>query len=310
LKKIYATKGNLNMDFIGELAALATAFFFAMTALIFTTTGRMVGSQVTNRMRLTFALVYLVVLNVILFREPLPFSAASSRWIWLSLSGVIGLALGDAFLFQALVSLGARLGTLLLSLAPIFGSLIAWIFFGEILTGWQIIGIVLALAGIAWVVTSHEEPPDTPRGHTRRGVVFGVLAGLGQAIGLVFSKQGMSGEFSPFQANAIRMLAAVVFIWAWTAFEGQARATVAALREKPQAIRLIALGAVVGPLLGVSASLLAVQHAEVGVASTLMALTPVIILPISHFVFKEKIGWQAILGTVLAIAGVAVLFLA
>jgi drug/metabolite transporter (DMT)-like permease len=298
------------MNFIGELAALSTSFFFAMTALIFTATGRMVGSQVTNRLRLLFALIYLVILNLILFREPLPFSAESSRWIWLSLSGVIGLSLGDAFLFQALVSLGPRLGTLLLSLAPIFGSIIAWIFFGESLTLWQITGIVLALTGIAWVVLSHEEPPNTPHGHTRRGVLFGILAGLGQAIGLVFSKQGMFGDFSPFQANAIRMLAAVIFIWVWTVLEGKTGATIAALREKPRAIPLIALGAVMGPLLGVSASLLAVQHAEVGVASTLMALPPVIILPISYFVFKEKIGWQAILGTVLAIAGVAVLFLA
>ncbi|HEX9330768.1 MAG TPA: DMT family transporter, partial [Anaerolineales bacterium] len=162
------------MNYIGELAALATAFFFAITALIFTSTGRSVGSQVTNRMRLLFALFYLIVLNLILFRQPLPFSADSSRWLWLSLSGIIGLSLGDLFLFQSLVSVGTRLGSLLLSLAPIFGSIIAWVFFGETLTFWQITGIILALAGIAWVVASHQEPPDTPHGHTRRGVIFGI----------------------------------------------------------------------------------------------------------------------------------------
>jgi drug/metabolite transporter (DMT)-like permease len=136
------------MNLIGEIAALATSFFFAMTAIIFTKTGRMVGSQVTNRMRLLFALTYLVIINIILFHEPLPFSADSSRWIWLSLSGIIGLSLGDAFLFQAFVSIGPRLGTLLLSLAPIFGSIIAWVFFGETLAPLQITGIVLALSGI------------------------------------------------------------------------------------------------------------------------------------------------------------------
>ncbi|MDD2921890.1 MAG: DMT family transporter [Anaerolineales bacterium] len=298
------------MKFIGELAGLATSFFFAMTAIIFTMTGRMVGSQVTNRMRLLFALTYLAVLNLILFHEPLPFSAGSSRWMWLSLSGVIGLALGDAFLFQSLVSVGPRLGSLLLSLAPIFGSIIAWIFFGETLTLLQITGIALALAGIGWVVMSHEEPANTPRGHTRRGVMFGVLAGLGQAAGLVLSKQGMAGDFSPFQANAIRMLAAALFIWGWTFIEGQAGGTFASIRKHPQSLRLLALGALIGPVLGVSASLLAVQHAEVGVASTLMALPPVIVLPISYFLFKEKVGWQAIAGTLLAIVGVAVLFLA
>jgi drug/metabolite transporter (DMT)-like permease len=298
------------MKFLGEIAALATAVFFAMTALIFTSTGRSVGSLVTNRMRLLFALAYLIVLNLIAFHEPLPFSAGSSRWLWLSLSGVIGLSLGDAFLFQSFVSVGTRLGSLLLSLAPIFGSIIAWVFFGETLTFWQITGIILALAGIAWVVVSHEEPPDTPHGNTRRGVIFGILAGLGQAVGIVFSKQGMAGNFSPFQANAIRMLAAVLFIWVWTAFRGEAGSTFQELRGKPRILGLLALGAFVGPVLGVTSSLLAIQHIEVGIASTLIALTPVIVLPISYFAFKEKVGWQAILGTVLAIAGVAVLFLA
>jgi len=298
------------LELIGEIAALATSFFFAMTALIFTHTGRMVGSQVTNRVRLTFALIYLMVINAILFREPLPLSADPARWAWLGLSGVIGLSLGDAFFFQALVSVGVRLGTLLLSLAPIFGTLIAWAFFGETLTVLQITGIVLALAGIGWVVLSHREPADTPHGHTRRGVLFGVLAGLGQAVGLVLSKQGLTGDFSPFQANVIRMLTAAVFIWGWTFLEGKAGATVAALREKPRAVSWLALGALVGPVLGVTSSLLAVQHTEVGVASTLMALPPVIVLPVSYFIFKEKIGWQAVAGTVLAIAGVAVLFLA
>src|SRR5512144_2506403 len=98
------------MKFFGEIAALATAFFFAMTALIFTSTGRSVGSQVTHRMRLLFALLYLVILNLILFRQPLPFSADSSRWFCLSISGIIGLSLGDAFLFQSMVSVGTRIG--------------------------------------------------------------------------------------------------------------------------------------------------------------------------------------------------------
>jgi drug/metabolite transporter (DMT)-like permease len=147
------------MNFRGELAALATSFCFALTALIFTSTGRTVGSEVTNRMRLVFAFAYLLILNMILFHELLPFSAESSRWIWLSLSGVIGLSLGDTFFFQSLVSVGSRSGSLLLSLAPIFGSIIAWVFFGETLTPMQIMGIVLALAGIAWVVMRTRNRP-------------------------------------------------------------------------------------------------------------------------------------------------------
>jgi hypothetical protein len=69
------------------------------------------------------------------------------------------------------------------------------------------------------------------------------------------------------------MLAAVIFIWLWAAYDGRVSSTFTSLREKPQVIRLLLLGAFVGPVLAVSLSLLAVQHAEIGVASTLMAWT-------------------------------------
>ncbi len=304
-----ALKGMATMNLMGEIAALVTAFCFALTALIFGATSRMVGSQVTNRVRLVFGLLFLGIVNLVLFREPLPLAAESSHWIWLSLSGVIGLALGDAFLFQSYAAVGPRLGSLFLSSAPIFGSALAWIFFGETLTALEMLGIVLSLTGIGWVVWSHEEPPNTPHGHTARGVLFGLLGALGQAVGLVLSKQGMAGGFDPFRANIIRILAATMLTWLLTFATSQAIPTLMAVRKNPKVIYLLALGAFVGPLLGVSASLLAVQLADIGVASTLMALSPVVVMPISHFVFKEKIGWQAIVGTLLAFAGVGILFL-
>jgi drug/metabolite transporter (DMT)-like permease len=126
---------------------------------------------------------------------------------------------------------------------------------------------------------------------------------------LVLSKQGMLGGLSPFAGNAIRMLAAVAALWGMTFIQGQANSTFKSSRENPGAVKIIALGALIGPVLGVSASLLAVQHAEIGVASTLMALPPVFLLPISYFFFKERFGWQAIAGTLVAMLGVALLFL-
>lgn len=298
------------MNYLGEFAALATSFFFGMTAIIFASTGRSIGSQATNYIRLLFALVYLVGLNLFLFGEPLPFSAQSSQWIWLSLSGVIGLSLGDVFFFQSLISVGPRLGSLLFSLAPVYGSILAWFLFGEILNPVQIMGIVLAMAGSSFVILSYKEPTNTSNGHIKQGVFFGILAGFGQALGLIFAKLGMANDFSPIQGNVIRIVAALVFTSLWTTFSRDKGEISAAFCQKPRVVFLVALGALAGPLMGVSASLFAIQHAEVGVASALMALPPVVVLPVSYFVLKEKIGWQAVAGTLIAIAGVALLFLA
>ncbi len=295
--------------YIGEIAGLLTSIFYALNAVFITRGAKQVGSVISNRTRVIFALAYLMIINLILFHQPLPFNAASDRWTWLSLSGLIGLALGDAFLFQSYLSIGPRIGTLLLSLSTIFGALEAWIFLGESLSTGQIIGIVLTLAGIIWVVFEQSSNTEQAPHHVREGILFGILSAICQATGFVFSKQGLYGNFQPLQGNAIRMLAAALSLWLIALIQREAGQSIETLKANPDAIKQLAIAAFVGPVLGVTFSLLAVQHAEVGVASVLTSLSPIFILPISHFIFKEKLGWQAVAGTILAMIGVAVLFL-
>jgi len=297
------------MIFIGEIAALFTSFCWSISAIGFTKASQQVGSQATNRVRVLLAMLILILINTILYSQPIPLHAGASRWAWLGVSGIIGLSLGDAFLFQAYKEIGARLGLLLLSLAPVFGAAIAWIFFGQALSILQVTAIGITLAGISWVVLAR---PNGTAGNVRkatgRGVLYGVLAALGQATGLVFSQQGMTGSFSPFAGTLIRLFAAAAALWIVAGLQKQVGTTLAAMRTYPASFGWIAFGALFGPVIGVSSSLLAVQHADIGVASTLMALPPIFMLPISYFVFKERFGWRVVAGTILAIAGVALLF--
>lgn len=298
------------MNYIGELAALFTSLCFAGTSVLFTKASQQVGSTVVNRVRVVLALLFLMLLNWVLYGRPLPLDAGAERWFWFGLSGAIGYAIGDAFLFQAFVWIGAQRGMLMMSLAPLISAALGWAFFGEVLTGMQLFGILLTLSGIAWVISRRDSRPASEFKKPLQGVLFGLGAATGQAVGFVLSKQGLTDGFSPIAGNAIRMLAAVIILWGLVLVQGKARRTLDSMRANPRVLGMLSLAAFTGPVLGVTSSLFALQYTQIGIASTLTALPPVFLLPVSWLVFKEKFDPVAVLGTLVAIGGVAVLFLA
>ena len=294
---------------IGELAALGTSIAFSFGSVFLTLAGRRVGSMVLNRTRLLLAILFLGITHWIILGIPVPIYAEPQRWLWLGLSGVVGLILGDVFLFQAFVWIGPRLSMLMMSLVPILAAFLAWIFLGEQM-GWvEIVGVLITLAGVAWVVMERNGSKNAENPNYVRGILYGLGGAIGQAAGLILAKNGLGGEFSPISANIIRMISAAMVLWLITFIQGQARETLQTLTHNRRGLLFIVIGAVFGPFLGVSLSMLAIQRAQVGIASTLMALPPIFLLPISYFVFKERYGWGVILGTLIAISGVAVLFL-
>jgi drug/metabolite transporter (DMT)-like permease len=296
---------------IGELAALGTSFFFSFTSTLFTLAGRQVGAIVVNRMRLLIAMLVLMLIHLVFMGRFLPLDASPEHWIWLGLSGIVGLVFGDIFLFQAFVWIGPRLSMLMMSLAPVIATLLAWFFLDETLSKWQIAGILITISGIGWVVMERggSTRVNSSNPNHWRGILFGLGAAVGQAGGLILAKLGLTGDFNPISANAIRMVAAAALLWGITLIQGKAVETITIIHRNRRAAWFMLIGVVTGPVLGVSLSLLAVQKAEVGVASTLMALPPVFLLPISRLIFKEQFGSRAIIGTIIAIIGVALLFL-
>lgn len=223
--------------FAGELAGLGTALSFAFGATFFTLSGRLVGSAVINRARLLMATMMLFILHTLFFGQPLPLQASGERWWWLGLSGVIGLSLGDAALFQAFVQVGTRLTVLVFSTAPIYAAILGWFFLSEALAPLQILGILVSLAGVLWVVSeqTHDPSDKAARRNYLGGIFFALLGALGQAGGAVTSKLGLGGDFSALSAQVIRMLVGTAAIWTWALLRGQATATIKELREKPRA---------------------------------------------------------------------------
>ncbi|MCK5135126.1 MAG: DMT family transporter [Bacteroidales bacterium] len=271
-------------QYLGEVAALLTAACWTVTAMAFESAGKRVGALSLNLIRLVIGLVFLSIYNAI-FNDGLFPVATDYQWFWLVISGLVGFVLGDLFLFRAFILIGARISMLIMALVPPITALIGWITLGEVLSGMEFLGMVITISGIVLVMATRINNRMKPTGlSVRMGpMVLGVLLALGgavgQAAGLVLSKKGMQ-DMDAFAATQIRIMAGVVgFLIVITLFR----------RWKN----------VYG----------AVQHTDTGIAATLMALTPVMIIPAAIILKKEKIKLLEIIGALISVGGVALFFL-
>lgn len=301
-------------QYIGELSAIGTAIAFAFGSTLFTIAGRAVGSPLVNRTRLVIAVLGVMLVHMLIYGEPIPFDAGFQPWFWLGLSGLVGLALGDAMLFQAFVMVGPRISMLLMALAPVIGAVLAWLFLDESL-GWiAIAGIVITVGGIALVVTERDTStkdkatPDEPRLFFY-GVLLALGGAFGQGGGQVLAKVGLANDFPAFSALMIRLIIATVVIWAIAIAQGKVVSSYHDLKANPRALGMLTVAALIGPILGVWLSLIAVQNAPVGIATALSSLTPIFLIPIAYFVFGDKVTWQALIGTLIAVGGSILLFI-
>ncbi len=291
----------------GEMAALATACCWVVTSLVFARAGQRVGSMSVNYVRLFFAIPMLSVLTLLLRGQAFPVDASSEAWMWLSLSGLIGFVLGDMCLFRAFVLIGPRLASLIMATAPLMTALIGYVILGEALGWTALVGMFLTIGGVAWAVVDRKAIVREYSEQRGLGVLLALGGAFGQALGLVLSKYGM-GDFDAFAATQIRAIAAFV---AWTlivAFAGRKGHVLRTFRDR-LTLRLLAVGAFFGPVLGVGLSLVAVQHTNTGVAASIMSITPILLIPVTVIAFGERVGLGSVLGAMIAVGGVMVLFL-
>ncbi len=300
------------MNFVGEIAALLTAVCWSFNSVVFTMAGKRVGAVTVNALRLWIAVPALFLLHWALFGSPFPFEIEWPRFLYLGISGVIGFVIGDAMLFESFLLIGPRLAMLLALLVPVFSTLLAWLWLGEALRALEIFSMLVTIGGVAWVVAERSAPDTGPALATRRksrlGIWLAVGGAAGQAVGLLFSRMGLTGGYSAISATNVRVSVAGMAMVLIGLFQGKLCTRLAGLKDR-KALLEISAGALTGPVLGVTLSLVAIAHTHIGVASTLMSLTPVLLLPVSHFLFKERITSRAIVGTLVALLGVVMLFL-
>ncbi|MEA3311116.1 MAG: DMT family transporter [candidate division WOR-3 bacterium] len=293
------------MPYLGEIAGIGTAILWAANAIFFAEGAKRTDALSVSILRLILASVILTVLHLALGGR---FNFQLDAVLWLGASGIVALAVGDWFLFSALGKIGPRIVMLVMSASPVFAALIAWIFLGETLGLMAIVGIALVVGGICLVVLNKKGNEHLERKNLVTGVIFSVLAAIGQGSGLVIAKHGMSLGVGEIDATMIRVLSATAVVAVFTLIIGRGK-RVAASARNAKAMLFVALGTTIGLIMGTLLAFVSINNTEVGVGATLISLSPLILLPASRIIYRERITLIAVIGTIVTIAGVALLML-
>jgi len=319
------------MRYLGELISLGVAFSWTIAALASEVGSRRLGVFVMNVWRMSLALLLSALLLWLTLGAPYPVYASGTTWLWLLASGVVGYFFGDWCLFNSYLTIGSRMGQLFMTLAPMFTAFAAWVMIGQTLSWTALLAMGVTLCGIAISVLGRDEHHHVSLGLPLKGILFGIGAGLGQGIGLVLSKIGldhyeqdvtamfnaqcsMFNEQSsminvlPFASNMIRCVAGLVCFSAWLILSGHAGRMRDSLKERRGLLAMV-IAVFSGPFIGVGFSLMAVQYTAAGIASTIMAMTPIIILLPSRWLFHQPITLRGVVGAVISVVGVSLFFL-
>jgi len=295
------------MPYVGELSALLTACLWSVTSFLFAFAAERVGSVQVNINRIILAAIILFVIVAVF---GIDYNLSLRQIYYLIFSGIAGLVLGDSFLFKAFQLIGARLGMVLMSLVPAMSAVLAWIFLNEIITSIGIVGMVITIFGVLLVVSDKSHISSVKGKFNKVGILHGFLGAAGQAGGLVLAKFAFSeGYINGFVASFARLSSAAIIVIILGVLFRRYRNPVNTYRNEIPALKATIAATVLAPVLGITLSLVAIEFTKVGIASTIMALVPIIMLPISKFYYKEKLSVQAISGAFIAVGGVVILFL-
>jgi drug/metabolite transporter (DMT)-like permease len=297
----------------GELIAILTTLCWSLGIFPFTEAAKRIGSAPLNQYRLLLAWIIISIilffwndLNLFeLFTKPQPY-----HYVFLGLSGIIGFSIGDYCSFTSFKLLGPKLGSLYTTFAPGAALVIGYIALNESINWIGIIGIFITIAGVIWLTLSKKDSAAASKiGYTRdkKGIAFGIVGALCQGTGLVLSKYGMDYyqvKLPTMHAVWIRLLFAFSAAFMVSLLAGKLKSNSKPIfTNEKNNLPFMFLGTLLGPVMGVTLSLFAIQKLEVAVAQTIFALLPLFVLPISLIVYKEKITVQSIFACFIALSG-------
>lgn len=301
---------------LGISLALGALVFWSLTPFFFAATGRLIGPFATNLLRLSFAAPVMIAASLAAYA--LGTGAAGfptfAGTVILALSGVVGLALGDLFLYRSLFRVGPERSSLLMTLAPAAAAVIAWFALKEALSPAQLGGMGLILGGVLFAVWKPGAAHATSAaGVPARGFWYGAAAGVAaaacQAVSSVMARHAFLAQpdLSPLYATTVRIAAAALAVLAIAKYRAvDPRGMLAALRT-PRVFPRLMGGTLSGPILGMTCYIAAMKHQPAGVVVTITFMTPLLVMPLGAWRYGTRIGARAAVGAAAALLGIVLL---
>lgn len=285
---------------LGALAALGSAFCWAVSAILFRALGQHVKAPAMN---LGKGVIAVLCLGAFAWPGTLP-PLASGPVVALILSGLLGMALGDTLYFLTLQYLGARLTLLTGSLIPVVTGAVAVIVLDERPSWVAMAGLVATVAGVTFVLW--QKSRETPGTNLHRGIMFGLLFVFAHAAAIILSKIGAS-DLPTTLATWLRHAASVAGLTLWALASGTLLDWVRPLRT-PRLAGQLTLAALIGAVAGSWLSIAALKYTDASIATALNSTSPLFVLPLAAWWLKERIAWQSVLGATVAVGGIALYF--
>ena len=292
-----------------EVAALSAATTWALGGLIAAAPTKSLGGPRFTRFRMYWVAGALAGIATAVGGWQ---TLGSREVVLLGLSGIVGLALGDASLFTAFSRLGPRRTGILFATNAPMAAVLSAVIFGERFSLGSIAGTVLISLGVTSAIAFGTRPGqnhhwEDVRGNLLVGVGFGLLGALGQAAGVLLADPAFDGDLDPWTGAAVRAifgLLALVALRGW--FES--RAIVPYPDHVPLRLwGVIILSGTIAMVLGKTLVLIALRDGDPGIVSVLVSTSPAIQLPFIWLVTRQRPAAGAWAGALLAAAGTALI---
>jgi drug/metabolite transporter (DMT)-like permease len=297
----------------GITLALFTAVMWALSPMCFASAGRRIGSfpVVLLRTLLAAGLLLLVLPVYVLVSGAHVVAPTPTQFFWLAMSGLSGMVVGDALLYESLVLIGPRRTTQIQTVSPLGALIPGRLLLGETLGPWTMLGVALVLVATSYAVLSRTRAEDAGREPGRvssLGVTIAIIGALCVGLGAVAIRYAYQNgpPMDGVVATTVRVGCSAIMLWIVPLVRGQVGEYLRHLRDPFIRSRVLP-GTLVGPVLGMLTYLFALRCMQAGLVSTLAAMSPLVILPIIAVRYRVRLRLDVVIAAALAVVGVGLI---